>query len=240
MKTKCVIVDDEPLAIRVIEKHIEKMPDVEVIAKCNNAMEALNVLKQKTVDLLFLDIQMPEITGLEFLSALRKPPAVIFTTAYRNYALDAFEYDVIDYLLKPISFDRFIKALNKYYQRIESKAAVIPAQNQMHDSGEFIYIKKNKTLIKIMLRDIRYIESLKDYVRIFTHDKDYFTKQQISKLEDLLPDNEFIRIHKSFIVSIDRLTTISPSSIGIGDKKIPIGRNYKNFVLKKLNYYSNI
>ncbi|OQX76671.1 MAG: DNA-binding response regulator [Bacteroidetes bacterium 4484_276] len=240
MKIKCIAVDDEPLALRVIESHIEKLNDVELVAKCSNAIEAFGILKQKDVDLIFLDIQMPELTGIEFLKSLSNPPLVIFTTAYRNYAIDAFDLDVLDYLLKPISFDRFLKAINKYYTRFEEKHQEV--KNLTVGSSpekDHLFIKKNKTLVKVFFKDILFIESLKDYVKIHTTGEVHMVKYQISHLEKELPEDQFIRVHKSFIVSSKKIATISPRSIGVEDEKIPIGRNYKEFVLKKLNYYGN-
>jgi DNA-binding LytR/AlgR family response regulator len=238
MKIRCIAVDDEPLALRVIESHVEKLSEVELVAKCSNAIEAFEILKHKDVDLIFLDIQMPELTGIEFLKSLRNPPLVIFTTAYRNYAIDAFELDVLDYLLKPISFDRFLKAINKYYARHEEKHQELKNVSMgSTPEKDHIFIKKNKTLVKILFKDILYIESLKDYVKIHTPEEMYMVKYQISHLEQELPDEQFIRVHKSFIVSTEKIATISPRSVGIGDEKIPIGRNYKEFVLKRLKYY---
>jgi len=238
MKIRCIAVDDEPLALRVIESHVEKLNDVELVAKCSNAVEAFEIVKQKQIDLMFLDIQMPELTGIEFLKSLTNPPLVIFTTAYRNYAIEAFDLDVLDYLLKPISFDRFLKALNKFYsRRQEIKTTPKNLNVDKAPDQDHIFIKKNKTMVKIHFNEINYIESLKDYVRIHTPAETHFVKYQISQLEQELPEDMFIRVHKSFIVPIGKVSTVSPRAIGIGDEKIPIGRNFKELVLKKLNYY---
>ncbi len=241
MKIKCIVVDDEPLAIRVIESHIEKINDIELVAKCSNAIEALEILKNNKIDLIFLDIQMPELTGLEFLNTLQNPPTIIFTTAYRNYAIDAFELDILDYLLKPITFERFCKSINKFYKLLTNKEPEALGNTSLRQVGPdpFIYIKRNKTMIKILLKDILFIESIKDYIRIHTNKDSYITKQQISVIEKNLPDEYFIRVHKSFIVSIEKITTFSPNFIGINDKKIPIGRSYKAYALSKLNYGMN-
>lgn len=239
MKIRCIAVDDEPLALRVIESHIEKLQDVELIAKCSNAIEAFEVLKNKKIDLVFLDIQMPELTGLDFLKTLQNPPHVIFTTAYRNYAIDAFDLDVLDYLLKPISFERFLKSINKFYNRKKESITSIK-ENATSDQviSGFIYIKKGKSMIKILVNNIIYIESLKDYVKIHTKEQTYVTKQQIGVFEEILPEEKFLRIHKSFIVSLDCITSFSPSKVEIGKTILPIGRTYKSLVLKKLNYGS--
>ncbi len=239
MRIKCLAVDDEPLALRVIESHVEKLSDVELVAKCSNAIQAFEVLKNKPIDLVFLDIQMPELTGIEFMKSLQNPPLVVFTTAYRNYAIEAFDLDVLDYLLKPISFNRFLKAINKFYNRREGKPEEAPKNlNVAHgQEQDHIFVKKNKTMVKVFFYDILYIESMKDYVKIHTPEEIHFVKHQISTLESELPDGEFIRVHKSYIIPIAKVTTISPKSVGIGELKIPIGRNYKEYVLKKLNYF---
>jgi len=239
MKIRCIAVDDEPLALRVIESHIEKMQDIELIAKCSNAIDAFAVLKNKKIDLIFLDIQMPELTGLDFLKTLQNPPHVIFTTAYRNYAIDAFDLDVLDYLLKPISFERFLKSINKFYNRKkESITNIKQNANSYHDTSSFIYIKKGKSMVKILVNNIIYIESLKDYVKIHTKEQTYLTKQQIKVFEEILPEDKFLRIHKSFIISLNSITSFSPSKIEINQTILPIGRTYKSLVLKKLNYGS--
>jgi DNA-binding LytR/AlgR family response regulator len=242
MKTRCLIIDDEPLAQRVIESHMEKLDDLELVAKCSNALEAMNLLKKEKVDLLFLDIQMPELSGVEFLKSLQSPPSVIFTTAYRNYAIDAFELDVLDYLLKPITFERFVKSVNKYYEKISNHAPkVFETKNDEGDDLSFIYVREKKTMIKVLLKDILYIESLKDYIRIFLNTgKSLMTKQKISSMIDLLPEKKFIRVHKSYIVNIEKIKTLSPTSIGINDKIIPIGRSYKAYTLSQLGYDQSI
>lgn len=239
MKIRCIAVDDEPLALRVIESHIEKLQDVELVAKCSNAIDAFSVLKNKKIDLIFLDIQMPELTGLDFLKTLQNPPHVIFTTAYRNYAIDAFDLDVLDYLLKPISFERFLKSINKFYNRKkETITSIKENANSDQATSGFIYIKKGKSMVKILVNNIIYIESLKDYVKIHTKEHTYLTKQQIGVFEEILPEDKFLRIHKSFIVSLDNITSFSPSKVEIGKTILPIGRTYKSLVLKKLNYGS--
>ncbi len=239
MSIKCIAVDDEPLALRVIESHIERINDVDLIAKCSNAMEAFEVLHKQDVDLLFLDIQMPELTGIDFLKNLSDPPKVIFTTAYRNYAIEAFDLDVLDYLLKPISFERFFKSINKFYKRSDEQRAenhaVFDGDVQMLDH---IFIKKGRTKIKLPIDEIVFIESLKDYVKVHTESDEHLIKHQIGRFEQELPETSFIRIHKSFIVSISKICSISPQAIGVGKEKLPLGRNYKELVLKKLHYYS--
>jgi len=239
MKTKCIIVDDEPLAIEVIESHLKNFKDIEIIARCNDAIEAFEILKSKSVDLIFLDIQMPQMTGLDFLKTLNTPPKVIITTAYREYALDGYELDVIDYLLKPISFERFMKAINKYYQSANESIFVSDNTKSSQPSDSYIYVKSDKKVIKILLLDILFIESLKDYVQIHTIKKSIVTKNQIGVLAEKLPADKFVRIHKSYIVSISRIEAFTSSTIEIKNKELPIGRSYKNLVLKTLNYPNN-
>ncbi len=234
MRTKCLIVEDEPLAQEIIESYIAKMEDIELIAKCDNAVTAFEILNKRHIDLIFLDIQMPEITGLEFLKSLRNPPKIIITTAYRKYAIDGFELDVVDYLLKPISFERFLKAINKYYQ-IDIK--VLSYKTESNESNrDFIYVKENKKVVKIFLNTILFIECVKDYVTIHTTSKRVTTKSTISDLELKLPKDRFLRIHRSFIVSLPKINAFTASSIEIGEKELTIGRNYKNRVLKELKY----
>lgn len=241
MKVKCILADDEPLAIRVLENHIAKLENIEVIARCSNAMEVLEVLKERDIDLIFLDIQMPHLTGIDMLKTLNNPPAIVITTAYRNFAIDAFELDVLDYLLKPITFERLLKAVNKYYSRCQKH--IIHHDMNHPASGEeaYVYIKKNKTMIKVYLKDIIFIESLKEYIRIHTDQESYMTKQKLGYMEQKLPEDRFIRVHKSFLVAISRIKSVSPSFIGLeNEQKVPIGRSYKAFVLNKLEYNKNI
>lgn len=235
-KTKCIIVDDEPLAIEVIENHLSKFEDFEIVATCNNAITAFEILRKKQVDLIFLDIQMPKITGVDFLKSLKHPPKVIFTTAYRDYAIDAYELDVIDYLLKPISFERFLKAVNKYYESSGRDLTIFNSQeNISNDTEPYTYIKADKKLYKVYLKDIIYIEALKDYVKVICEKKSLITKHQISAFEEKLPTDQFIRIHRSYIISISKIVAFNSTEIDIADRQLPIGRSYKNQVLKILN-----
>ncbi len=232
---KCIIVDDEPLAIEVIESYIDRLDDFEIVAKCSNALKAFEILQKQAVDVIFLDIQMPKLTGIEFLKSLQHPPQVIFTTAYRDYAIESYELDIVDYLLKPISFDRFLKAIGKLYK--ENKIIPIaPATIQSTDNEDaYIYLKVDKKMVKILLQDILYIESLKDYVRIRTTGKTVVTHQKISYLEERLPQECFIRIHRSYIVSLSKVESYSSTTIEVPTQELPIGRNYKHQVLAVLN-----
>jgi DNA-binding LytR/AlgR family response regulator len=231
MKIRCLVVDDEPLAAELVATHITKLPDLQLIATCPNALEAFALLQKEQIDLLFLDINMPRMTGWELLKSLPEKPYVIITTAYREYALDGYEFDVLDFLLKPITFERFLKAVGKYQQR---KAAATEASPSVADSYEqaYKYFKVNREMKKVFLKDILYIESLKDYVRIKTDKESLITYQRISYLEEKLPDDKFMRVHKSFIVAIDKIAALGSNNVKIRDKEIPIGRNYKMNVSK--------
>ena len=235
-KTKCIIVDDEPLAIEVIENHLSKFEDFEIIEKCGNAVAAFEIIRKKQIDLVFLDIQMPKITGVDFLKSLKYPPKVIFTTAYRDYALDAFELDVIDYLLKPISFERFLKAINKYYELSGRDLTIFSSpENNKNNLDAYTYVKADKKMYKVYLKDIIYLEALKDYVKVICEKKSLVTKHPISAFEEKLPSDLFIRIHRSYIVSISKIEAFNSTEIDIADRQLPIGRSYKNQVLKVLN-----
>jgi len=234
MKTKCLIVDDEPLALEVIESYLHNLENIEIVAKCHNAVQAFEILTLKKVDLIFLDVQMPQISGISFLKTLTNPPKVIITTAYRDYALDGYELDIVDYLLKPISFERFLKALNKFYQLAANNNIVQLSDNPSGLQDEFIYVKSNKKLLKVSLDEILFVESMKDYVIIHTYSKKIIIQSPISHLAEKLPSDKFVRIHRSFIVSIKKISSITTSSIEVGSKELPVGRNYKNGVIKTL------
>lgn len=227
---KCIIVDDEPLAIEVIESYVERIDSLELVGKFRNAIKAFDYIQSgEQVDLIFLDIQMPKLTGIEFLKTLTNPPKVIFTTAYRDYALEGFELEVLDYLLKPISFDRFMKAVSKALN--QSKEVEISSSAEGDD---FIFFKCDKKMIRVGLKDILYIESIKDYVKIKTAEKEVVTHQKISVLETKLPANHFIRVHRSFIINIPKIESYSASEIELNNESIPVGRNYKVEVMDKL------
>ena len=241
MKTRCLIVDDEPLARELIRAHVEKLENFEIVDQCGDAMKALNVLREKQVDLIFMDIQMPQITGIDFLKTLKHPPKVIITTAYREYALEGFELDVVDYLLKPITFERFLKSVNKYYQITQDEVQLITnsAADRLKDES-FIYIKENKKVVKIHLSEIRYIEGLSEYVQIYTEKRKIITKTSMVQMEEKLPSDSFLRIHKSFIVSIGKIEAFTANTIEIQGKELPIGRSFKNGVLSALNFAGSV
>ena len=230
---RCLIIDDEPIAIRVIKKHLAAFSDFTVVAECGNALEAMPVLAKEKIDLLFCDIQMPQITGVDFVRSLAHPPKVIFTTAYRDYAFDAFELHVVDYLLKPISFGRFTKAINNFLE-LESLQNSANALQEMpeHKNREFIFLKADKKHYKINLDDILYFESLGVYVIVFTNNKKIVTKERIGKLMDSLPKEQFIQIHRGYIISIPKIESVGPGFVEINKKKLPVGRNYKTEVAR--------
>lgn len=227
-----LIVDDEPLALDVLETYIEKIADLKLVKRCTNALEALEVLQKEPIDLIFLDIQMPQITGIDFLKSLADPPLVIFTTAYPNYALEGFELDALDYLLKPISFDRFLKAVNRGVDQIKLQRASL-SQGQTPEEGEdYFFVKADKKLVKVNYADILYIEGLKDYVIIRLEQSRVITLQTMKSLEDKLPQQKFKRIHRSFIVNIDKIHAIIGNMVEVIEKgqpkHLPIGKNYRD------------
>lgn len=241
MKTKCLIVDDEPLARDLIRGHVEKLENFEIVAECSDAMKALNVLRERQVDLMFMDIQMPQITGIEFLKTLKHRPMVIITTAYREYALEGFELDVVDYLLKPITFERFLKAVNKFYQMNPDEVQVVANTTSEKSPEElFIYVKENKKVVKLYISEIKYIEGLSEYVQIFTDKRKIITKTSMAQMEEKLPPENFLRIHKSFIVSIGKIEAFTANTIEIQGKELPIGRSFKNGVLSALNFTGTV
>jgi DNA-binding LytR/AlgR family response regulator len=224
-----------------MRSHISKLENFEIIAECGDAMKALQELRHQKVDLMFMDIQMPQITGIEFLKILKNPPKVIITTAFREYALDGFELDVVDYLLKPITFERFLKSVNKYYQVSQEESQGVTNVSDVIQSDEaFIYVKENKRVIKVLLNDILYIEGLSEYVQIYTDKKKIITKTSLTNLEKKLPNDGFLRIHKSFIVSMSRIEAFTAHTIEVPGKQLPIGRSYKNLVLNALQFNGSV
>lgn len=238
-----IIVDDEPLAQDVLETYISKIPKLNLVKKCNNALEANEVLKTEKIDLMFLDIQMPQLTGIDFLKTLSRPPVVIFTTAYPNYAIEGFELNALDYLLKPISLERFMKASNKAMDQIDMQrrdstpAAAAAATDE--DQPDFIFVKADKKLVKVRYEDIVYIEGLKDYVIIRMYDDRVITLQTMKSLEDKLPLSNFKRIHRSYIVNIDKISAIVGNMVEVEEKgqtkHLPIGKNYRDELLDMIN-----
>jgi len=235
MSIKCLIVDDEPLAGEVLQSYIDKVESLELVATCSNAVNAFDILKKEHIDLLFLDIQMPKLTGIEFLKVINPAPKVIFTTAYREYAIESYELNVVDYLLKPIAFDRFLMAVNKVLEN-EPSAQKKKSNEGSQDDKPYLFLKSDRKMVKVFLEDITYIESLKDYVRVKTVDgNEVISLQKISFVEQKLPEDCFLRIHRSYIVPIGKIDSFSSTGVEIKGNEIPIGRNYKADVLKVLN-----
>jgi two-component system LytT family response regulator len=230
-KIRCLLVDDEPLAIALLQKHANQLDCLEVAETCPNALKALEILKKKEIDLMFLDIRMPAINGIDFLKMLRNPPKVIITTAYREYALDGYDLDIVDYLLKPITFDRFFKAIERYLRNNDSAiSSPLPVINEI----SALYIKSAHKNIKVNPDEILYLESMKDYVKIYTAGNTITTKKKISDMEAELPGSGFLRIHRSFIVNLRHLTAFTSSDVEIGKVEIPIGESYKELVFQTL------
>ena len=228
MKIKCLIIDDEPLAHRVIEKYCEDIPFVIIVDKFFKAIDAIEVLKKKEIDLIFLDINMPRLTGLEFLKSLSNPPLVIITTAYAEFALQGFELAVLDYLMKPFAFDRFYKAIQKAEELIRGKdQRHFESKEADKQDDTFIFIKSSKKTYKVNLDDILYIEALGDYVKIYTTDKMIVSYQSLKNIVNLLPSSAFPRVHKSFIIALSRIDLIEGNQVKIRDQMIPIGTNFK-------------
>lgn len=235
MKISCLIIDDEPPALELLHSHISNISDIEIIAACKNAVEAFEILNSQKVDLIFLDIKMPKLLGTDFLKNLANPPKVIFVTAYREYALDGYELDAVDYLVKPVTFDRFLKAVYKAKRLIGQEN--LPSTNEYGKNREaFIYVRVNKNMQKIFLDQIIYIESWKDYVKIFLiNDKYFLAKLSISAMQNMLSAQSFLRVHRSFMVSMDKVTGFNSNCIFIGEKEVPIGRLYKQEVMKMIS-----
>jgi two-component system response regulator LytT len=235
MKMRVLIVDDEPHAMEVLEKYLAQFNQMELVGKCADAIQAFQLLQQKTVDLMFLDIQMPGIKGTDLLRSLKNPPKVIFTTAYSEYALEGFELNAVDYLLKPISFERFLRAVDKIYQLTENKTkTIITHEAPISDHETFIYLKVDRKTTKVNVNDILWIESLRDYVKVVVKDHVYITRQKISILEEMLPENKFVRIHRSFMVALAKIDSFYSQTVEVAGHELPIGRNYKHDVQKKL------
>lgn len=245
-KIKCIIVDDEPLARDVLEGYAKQMDQLEVVAVCANAVEAFGNLQKHKIDLVFLDIKMPKINGLELLESLNPIPLVVFTTAYREFAVKAFELDAIDYLLKPISLGRFMKTVakaNKYlcgnHDISRHETTLDPTPKTAHtEEPELLYIKSQRKIVKLDLSEICYLESLNDKVLIHTTDNTINTTQRIGYLAEKLPKNQFIRIHRSFIVSLDKVTAFNSIMVEVKGKELPVGRNYRSQAMEVLQNQS--
>lgn len=228
MKIRCIIVDDEPLARNLLTDYIRKVPYLELVDACSSPMMAMEVMHDKEVDLLFLDVQMPEITGLGLLKVLKQKPQVILTTAYSEYALQGYEHDVLDYLLKPISFERFLKAVDKAAQRMQAPPRGNATQEESPEAPRtYIFVKDGNKLIKVRLADILYLEAMKDYVAIHTADQKILTYQRMKTLEAQLPADRFIRIHHSYIVALDAIDMVHKNEVQIGKTFLPVSESYR-------------
>ena len=226
MKLHCLLVDDEPPALEVLQAHVREVAHLELVGTCGNALEAFGVLQQRPVELLFLDIKMPKMLGTDFLRSLRHPPQVIFTTAYREYAYEGFELDAVDYLLKPISLDRFLKAVAKVNPAGGAPAPAVPAAPA--NAPGFLYFRVDRKMVKVVLDDILYIEGLKDYIKIhLVAGPALVVKQTISGMEEKLSESNFLRIHRSFIVALDKIRTYSSRHIEVASQELPIGRLFQ-------------
>ena len=234
-KIRCLVIDDEPPARDIIKQYITDTPMLQLEGECGNAINAISFLQQHPVDLIFLDIRMPQLSGTDFIKTLSHPPKVIFTTAHPEYALEGFELDAMDYLLKPIRFDRFLKAVNKACQQTAVRSTQERTNAEPEKKDAFVYFRADRKMIKVMLPDILYIESMKDYVKVVTQHETIITKQSISSVEAMLPEHKFIRTHRSFIVAASAIHSFTSELIMIGKTEIPIGRLYRQQALKVLS-----
>jgi two-component system LytT family response regulator len=229
---RCLIIDDEPLAQNIIETYIKRTSYLTLVAKCENAVAAIDIVEQESIDLIFCDIEMPQITGIEFVKSLKNIPYVVFTTAYVEYAMEGFNVDAVDYLLKPVSFDRFLRAVHKVKNLYNSRQV----QPKNENAASCLFVKEDYKLIKINHSDIFYIEGMKDYVKIFTADKMVITHITMKRLEELLPTDMFFRTHKSFIVRFDAIKAVVGNSIEMVNKStVPIGLQYREGLLSLFN-----
>lgn len=235
-KINCLVVDDEPPALEVLKKYIESIPSLFLAGICGNAVDALAIIQQQPIDILFLDIQMPQILGTDFIRTLTNPPKIIFTTAYRKYAVEGFDLDAVDYLLKPISFERFLKAVNKI-MKTSLKQASYPdglSAGENEIANTHIHFRADRKILKVALDDILYFESLKDYIKVVTKTKTILTKHSISSLEENLPEAGFLRIHRSYIIAVNKIEYFTNELVGIGKQELPISRMYRHEVEKVL------
>lgn len=243
MKVRCMIVDDEPLAHKVLEKYISQVQRLELVMNCKNAMEAINFLHSNSVDLIFLDINMPDLSGIDFLKTLQHKPQVIFTTAYSEFALESYEYGVTDYLLKPIKFDRFLKAVNKVLDLAKDKPVKTKLNKEIkeeseefsEEENEYVFFKQDSSVYKVKYSEILYVEAFGNYLKVFTVTQKIVARKTMTEFEQELPYENLVRVHKSYFINILKIDKIELNQIHIGDKQISIGTIYKSELLKKLN-----
>jgi DNA-binding LytR/AlgR family response regulator len=231
MKIKCLLVDDEPLAIQLIQNHLAQMEGFEVAGICSNAVQAMEVLRTTRIDLLFLDIKMPKLNGISFLRALQHPPAVIITTAYREYAVEGYELELVDYLLKPITFERFFKAIDRY---LRIKTPIFPSTTSTANTDAVFQVRSNGKIHRVRVNEITYVESIKDYITLHLTDKEITAKYKLGDFEKELSGHPFLRIHRSFIVNLNKITAYTANDIEMDKTELPIGASYKEYVAKAL------
>jgi len=239
MDIKCLIVDDDLISNEILKTYISSVQGIELIGECTSALDAFDFIHNKHVDLVFLDIEMPKLTGIDFIKSLKmkKLPRFVIASASKEYAAEGYELDLLDYLVKPIHFERFLKSIDKYYQQSNGSSFQFNHFAPLHtEKDAFIYIRESKKVLKLYLKDILYIESVKNYVKIVTTSKSIVTKQQISYFEEVLPKENFLRIHRSFMISIAKIEAFTSSEIEKCSKTLPIGRSYKQIVLNNLNF----
>lgn len=230
MKVNCIVIDDEQLARKLLEEYISKMPNLQLMGQFKNPLEALPILAERQIDLIFLDIQMPDLSGIEFLKTIKHTASVIFTTAYSEYALEGYSLDVIDYLLKPFPFDRFVQSVNKVDRLMSMQKNVQPAPKE----PEYITVNSDHKTFKIVLDEIDYIEGLKEYVSYYVKGQRIISLQSLKHLEDSLPSKEFLRVHRSYIVPLNKVKVLEGNQLRINDKLIPIGRSYRDVVISRI------
>ena len=229
---RCIAIDDEPLALELLEDNISKVPYLQLVAQCDNAIEAMKILQLQPVDLIFLDIQMPGLTGLQFIQSMTERPMIILITAYEKYALDGFNLDVVDYLVKPVSLDRFVKACNKANELYQLKLKPKESAVASNSNAEYFFVNVDYSLLKVVFNDIVYIEGLKDYIKIHlkSSSKAIITRLSMKSLEEQLPGSQFVRIHKSYIVSVKHITALKKSSVFIDAIELPVSDNYRDII----------
>ncbi|MEN8185552.1 MAG: response regulator transcription factor [Bacteroidota bacterium] len=234
MNIRCIIIDDEPLAIKVIESHLKEFQNMELIGTFNNPIDALQTIEENNLDAVFIDISMPKMNGLDFIKSIKSKPHFIITSAFREYAAESYELDVLDYLVKPIPFNRFLKSIDKLRQHIYQDKNIDIEPNESDKS--YIFLKVEKKLVKVKYEDIFYIESLKDYIKVYTKTGSYLVHKSLSSITEELPGDQFLRVHRSFTIALDKVQLIEGNSVQINNKRIPIGRKYventKSTILK--------
>jgi len=234
LKIKTLIVDDEPHAIGIIEKYIALIPEITLVGICSNAIQAFQQLQREEIDLLFLDIKMPGLLGTDLIRSLKEPPRVIFTTAYSEYALEGYDLNVVDYLLKPIPLERFLKAMDKVFAYYKINPSFTRPDTAVANKETYLYFRMERKMIKVNTDDIYWIESQKDYIKVVLKDREIISKQKISTVHELLPEERFVRIHRSFIVAMDKIDGYLHDTVEILGQELPVGRNYKETFSRRM------